>query len=108
MGLVVSVTCYFILDNWLYRAIFLILLIPFLIYFPYKENLFYIHNLKNLIYLKLITPSLLSLLMVFFYPENAILIGINYIIKSSLDNLLLILLFSNLVYIMFLTLKKIR
>ena len=43
-----------------------------------------------------------------FYPENTILIGINYIIKSSLDNLLLIVLFSNLVYIMFLTLKKIR
>ena len=108
MGLVVSVTCYFILDNWLYREIFLILLIPFLIYFPYKENLFYIHNLKNLIYLKFITPSLMSLLAVFFYPENTILIGINYIIKSSIDNLLLILLFSNLVYIMFLTLKKIR
>ena len=32
----------------------------------------------------------MSLLAVFFYPENTILIGINYIIKSSIDNLLLI------------------
>ena len=106
MGLVVSVTCYFILDNYIYREIFLILLIPFLISFPYKQSLFYVNKLKNLVYLKFIIPSLFTLLTVFFYPDNNILIGVNLFIKSSVDNLLLVLLSSNLTYIIYLTLKK--
>lgn len=106
MGLITSVTCYFILDNYIYREIFLILLIPFMIYFPYKNHFSYMNKLKNLLYLKFIIPSFLTLLTVFFYPENHILIGINLIIKSSLDNLLLVILFSNLVCIIFLASKK--
>ena len=99
MGLMCSVSSYFILDNLLYREIFLILLLPYLIHLTSKENNFYLRNIKNLIYLKLLIPSFLALMKILFYPENTFLKGINLVIKSSLDNLLLILLLSNLFYI---------
>jgi hypothetical protein len=101
IGLMCSVSCYFLLNNILYREIFLILLIPYLINLNPNENNPYLRNLKNLIYLKLLIPSFLALMKIFFYPENDLLKGVNLVIKSSIDNLLLVLLLSNLTYIIF-------
>ena len=96
-----SVSCYFLLNNILYREIFLILLIPYLINLNSNENNPYLRNLKNLIYLKLLIPSFLALMKIFFYPEIDLFKGVNLVIKSSVDNLLLVLLLSNLIYIIF-------
>jgi hypothetical protein len=101
IGLMCSVSCYFLLNNILYREIFLILLIPYLINLNPNENNPYLRNLKNLIYLKLLIPSFLALMKIFFYPEIDLFKGVNLVIKSSVDNLLLVLLLSNLIYIIF-------
>ena len=96
---------FFIHNNWDYRSIFVLGLLPY-IDIMIKKNITYFKFLKNLILIKFFLISFFSVLNITLFANISHFNGFVIIAKSLIDNLLLVIILSNTLYLFFCSIKN--
>ena len=102
----ILISNFFIHNNWDYRSIFVLGLLPYIDIMIKKKNIFYFKFLKMLILVKFILISFFSILRITLLENILHFNGFIIFTKSLIDNLLLVIILSNILYLFFHSIKK--
>ena len=102
----ILISNFFIHNNWDYRSIFVLGLLPYIDIMIKKKNIFYFKFLKMLILVKFLLISFFSILRITLLENIPHFNGFIIVSKSLIDNFLLIIISSNILYLFFCSIKK--
>ena len=102
----ILISNFFIHNNWDYRSIFVLGLLPYIDIMIKKRNIFYFKFLKMLILVKFFLISFFSILRITLLENISHFNGFIIVSKSLIDNFLLIIISSNILYLFFCSIKK--
>jgi hypothetical protein len=97
---------FFIHNNWDYRSIFVLGLLPYIDIMIKKKNIFYFKFLKMLILVKFLLISFFSILGITLLENMPHFNGFIIVSKSLIDNFLLIIILSNILYLFYYSINK--